>query len=239
LTTAVIVRPEFASVFVRTVNRIFGTIIGALIAVTVLAVVPAGLPLVAVTALALGFVVLSVPKLYGLVVIGITTSALLSRSIGQVDPVAPAVRLEDTLIGAAVAVVFGYLLWPEARRFPAYAQLSGALDAADDYLREAVKPAPQRRHWQSVRADAYRLAHNARANAEAAVLEPPPVSTRAVRAIPVAIDLEDAVDAITALSSALDAGIDTSAAHLDVCRWLADLKRAAAEAETPTSGTGI
>jgi hypothetical protein len=239
LTTAVIVRPEFASVFVRTVNRIFGTIIGALIAVTVLAVVPAGLPLVAVTALALGFVVLSVPKLYGLVVIGITTSALLSRSIGQVDPVAPAVRLEDTLIGAAVAVVFGYLLWPEARRFPAYAQLSEALEAAHDYLREAVKPASQRRHWQSVRADAYRLAHKARANAEAAVLEPPPVSSRAVRAIPVAIELEDAVDAITALSSALDAGTDASAAHLDVCRWLEDLHRAAAEAETPTSGTGI
>jgi hypothetical protein len=237
LTTAVIVRPEFASVFVRTVNRIFGTLIGALIAVTVLAVFPSGLPLVAVTALALGFVVLSVPKLYGLVVIGITTSALLSRSIGQVDPVAPAVRLEDTLIGAAVAVVFGYLLWPEARRFPAYAQLSEALEAAHDYLNEAVKPAAERRHWQSVRADAYRLAHQARANAEAAVLEPPPVSSRALRAIPVAVDLEDAVDAITALSSARDAGTDSAEAVRELCGRLDALDRAAAAAETPPAAS--
>jgi uncharacterized membrane protein YccC len=206
-------------------------LIGALVATAVLAMVSRGLPLVAVTALALGFVVLSVPKLYGLVVVGITTSGLLSQSIGQTDPVAPVVRLQDTLIGAAVAVVFGYLLWPEARRFPAYAQLSGALEAAHDYLREAVKPAPERRHWQSVRADAYRLAHNARANAEAAMLEPPPVSSRAVRAIPVAIELEDTVDAITALSSALDAGNDSAAALQDLCRRLDDLDRAAAAAE--------
>jgi hypothetical protein len=48
------------------------------------------------------------------------------------------------------------------------------LESAHDYLREAVKPAAQRRHWQSVRAEAYRLAHQARATAEAAVLEPPP-----------------------------------------------------------------
>jgi hypothetical protein len=237
LTTAVIVRPEFASVFVRTVNRIFGTLIGALIATAVLAVLSPGLPLVAATALALGFVVLSVPKLYGLVVIGITTSALLSQSIGQPDPVAPLVRLQDTLIGAAVAVVFGYLLWPEARRFPAYAQLSAALEAAHDYLREAVKPAGQRRYWQSVRADAYRLAHNARANAEAAVLEPPPVSSRAMRAIPVAIELEDTVDAINALSSALDAGNDSAAARRDLCRRLEELDRAAAAAEAPAAAT--
>jgi Fusaric acid resistance protein-like len=227
LTTAVIVRPEYASIFVRTVNRIFGTVIGALVATGVLAVLSSGLPLVAATALALGFVVLSAPKLYGFSVIGITTSALLSRSIGQVDPVAPVVRLQDTLIGASIAVIFGYLLWPGARRFPAYAQLSGALESAHDYLREAVKPAAQRRHWQSVRAEAYRLAHQARATAEAAVLEPPPVSSVAVRVIPVAIELEDTVDAITAVSSAVDADSDSTALANDVHRRLEYLDRAA------------
>lgn len=118
LTTAVIVRPEYASVFVRTVNRIFGTVIGALVATGLLAVLSFGLPLVAATALAVGFVVLSAPKLYGLSVIGVTTSALLSQAIGHADPGALAHRLVDTLIGATVAVVFGYLLWPGARRFP-------------------------------------------------------------------------------------------------------------------------
>ncbi|ETZ97063.1 fusaric acid resistance -like family protein [Mycobacterium kansasii 824] len=118
LTTAVIVRPEYASVFVRTVNRIFGTLIGALLTTAFLAVWPCGLPVVAATALALGFVVLSAPKLYGLSVVGITSAALLSQSIGQADPNAPAIRLVDTLIGAAVAVVFGYLLWPGPGGYP-------------------------------------------------------------------------------------------------------------------------
>jgi uncharacterized membrane protein YccC len=233
LTTAVIVRPEYASVFVRTVNRIFGTVIGAFVATAVLAVLSSGLPLVAATALALGFVVLSAPKLYGFSVIGITTSALLSRSIGQVDPVAPVYRLGDTLLGAAIAVVFGYLLWPGARRFPAYAQLSGALESAHDYLREAVKPAPHRRHWQAVRAEAYRLAHQARATAEAAVLEPPPVSAVAVRVIPVATELEDTVDAITAVGSAVDAGGDSTALIDDVKRRLQCLDEAAGAVESP------
>jgi len=238
LTTAVIVRPEYASVFVRTINRIFGTVIGALVATGVLAVLSSGLPLVAATALALGFVVLSGPKLYGLSVIGITTSALLSRSIGQLDPVAPVVRLQDTLIGAAIAVVFGYLLWPGARRFPAYAQLAAALEAAHDYLREAIKPAAERRRWQSVRADAYRLAHRTRANAEAAVLEPPPVSSLALRVIPLAIELEDTVDAVTAVSSAVDAGSHSPLVVDDVCRRLEHLDQAAVAVESSSAPSG-
>jgi hypothetical protein len=100
-----------------------------------------------------------------------------------------------------------------------------------------VKPAAERRHWQSVRADAYRLAHQARANAEAAVLEPPPVSSRALRAIPVAVDLEDAVDAITALSSARDAGTDSAEAVRELCGRLDALDRAAAAAETPPAAS--
>jgi len=233
LTTAVIVRPEYASVFVRTVNRIFGTVIGALVTTGLLAVLSSGLPLVAATALALGFVVLSAPKLHGLSVIGITTSALLSQSIGHVDPVAPALRLQDTLIGAAVAVVFGYLLWPGARRSPANAQLSAALQAAHGYLAEAVEPAAERRHWQSVRADAYRLAHQARATAEAAVIEPLGVSSLALQVIPAAIELEDTVDAITAVSSAVDAGSDSTALIEDVQRRLKLLGRTAVALESP------
>jgi hypothetical protein len=239
LTTAVIVRPEYASVFVRTVNRIFGTLIGALVATAVLAVLSPGLPLVVVTALALGFVVLSVPKLYGLAVIGITTSALLSQAIGQVDPVAPAVRLWDTFVGAAVAVVFGYLLWPEARRFPAYAQLITGLKAAHSYLAEAVKPAGRRRHWQPVRADAYRLAHQVRATAEAAALEPPPVSSLALRVIPAAVELEDTIDAITAVGSAVDAGGEPATLIDDVRRRLDGLdKTATAWASGPLGSSG-
>ena len=235
LTTAVIVRPEYASVFVRTVNRIFGTVIGAVVATGLLAVLSSGLPLVAATALALGFVVLSAPRLYGLSVIGITTSALLSRSIGHVDSVAPVLRLQETMIGAAVAVVFGYLMWPEARRSPAHARLAAAVEAAQCYLNEAVKPAARRRHWQSARADAYRLAHQARATAEAAVIEPLTVTSVALRAIPAAIEMEDTVDAITAICSAVDAGTESTGLIEAVRSRLKLLDETAVALESPAT----
>ena len=198
LTVAVIVRPEYASVFVRTVNRVCGTVIGAGVAAAVLWAYPSGLTVAIAAACALGFAVLTAPKLYALSVIGVTASALLSGSIGHVDPMAPGLRLADTVIGAVVAIVFGYLLWPGARRLPQTARLEAGIAAARTYLGEAVKPPAQRARWEACRDDAYRRAHQARAGCQAAILEPPPASAVAGAALAAAIDLEEVVDAITA-----------------------------------------
>lgn len=206
LTVAVIVRPEYASVFVRTVNRVCGTVVGAALTAALLWThPPVGLIAVAAAA-ALGFAVLTAPKLYGLNVIGVTASALLSSSIAGVDGVLPGLRLLDTLLGAAVAVVFGYVLWPGARRLPTMARLDAAVAAAKAYLNEATKEPAARTRWQSRRDDAYRLAHQARAAAQAAAVEPPPVSAKAVEVIPAASELEDVVDAITAVAAARELG---------------------------------
>src|SRR6202042_3656549 len=58
LTVAVVVRPEYGSVFVRTVNRIAGTILGSLLATVVLLFVDTGWPIALVASLAAGFAVL-------------------------------------------------------------------------------------------------------------------------------------------------------------------------------------
>jgi hypothetical protein len=210
LTVAVIVRPEYASVFVRTVNRVCGTVIGAAVAAAVLWAYPSGFAVAIAAATALGFAVLTAPKLYALSVIGVTASALLSGSIGHVDPVLPGLRLLDTFIGAAVAIVFGYLLWPGARRLPQTACLDAALAAARAYLGEAMKPPEQRTRWQARRDDAYQLAHRSRAACQAAILEPPPVSSLAGAALAAATELEEVVDAITAVASSTDAGGETT-----------------------------
>jgi hypothetical protein len=116
LTVAVVVRPEYGSVVARTVNRVVGTVVGATVAALVLLLLPAGWPIAIAAALAIGFAVLSAPRLYALSVIGITASALLSASIGSPDPVFPLARVLDTLIGCGIAIVFGSVLWPENRR---------------------------------------------------------------------------------------------------------------------------
>jgi uncharacterized membrane protein YccC len=180
--------------------------VGALLTALLLAVHPTGLVVAGAAAVALAWAVLTAPKLYALSVIGVTASALLSSSIARADPVLPGLRLLDTVMGAAVAVVFGYLLWPGARRLPGLARLDAAVAAAELYLDEAVKEPDARVRWQSRRDKAYRLAHQARAAAEAAVAEPPPVSTQAIRVIPAAGRLEDIVDAITAVAAARDVG---------------------------------
>jgi uncharacterized membrane protein YccC len=204
LTVAVIVRPEYGSVYVRTINRVCGTIAGAALAAAVIAVVPSGLAVACAAAAALAFGVLMAPKLYALNVIGVTAAALLAASVGGPDDVLPLLRLIDTLAGAVIAVVFGYLLWPGARRAAAPTQLRAAIDAADRYLTQAAAAPQQRTHLQADRDDAYHLAHQIRTVAETALSEPPPVNRHAARLLPAAIDLEDVVDTITAIAARVD-----------------------------------
>ena len=210
LTVAVVVRPEYASVFVRTINRVCGTMVGAAVAAGVLWAYPSGIAVAIAAAAALGFSVLTAPKLYGFSIIGVTASALLSGSIGHVDLVLPVLRLLDTVIGAAVAIVFGYLLWPGARRLPQAARLDAGIAAAREYLGEAVKPSGKRARWQSRRDDAYQVAHRARAACEAALLEPPPVGAAAGAMLEAATELEEVVDAITAVAARTEAGVDAA-----------------------------
>lgn len=206
LTVAVIVRPEYASVFVRTVNRVCGTVAGAALAAVVLAVFSSGLPVACAAAVGLSAAVLTAPKLYAFSVIGITGSALLASCIGTPDAVLPSLRLLDTVIGAVVAIVFGYLMWPEARRLPTTVRLDAALPAVRAYLVEAAEAPKRRVDFQARRDDAYRQAHLLRAATEAAANELPPVSSLAISRIPVAIELEELVDAITALAASAESG---------------------------------
>ncbi|WP_168176689.1 FUSC family protein [Williamsia sp. 1135] len=188
----------------------FGTIAGAAFAAVVLAVFGSGLPVACAAALALSVAVLTAPKLYAFSVVGITGSALLASCIGTADTVLPALRLLDTVIGAGVAIVFGYLLWPDSRRLPTTARLDAALPAIRAYLDEAIEQPERRVDWQTRRDDAYRQAHLLRAETEAATTELPPVSSVAISRIPVAVESEELVDAITALAASTESGRDVT-----------------------------
>ncbi|OBC01798.1 hypothetical protein A5784_16965 [Mycobacterium sp. 852013-50091_SCH5140682] len=228
LTAAVVVRPEYASVFMRSVNRVGGTVVGAVLAALVLWAQLPALVVAVAAASGLALAVLTAPRLYAFYVTGVTTSTLLSASLGHAAMTMPIVRVADTLLGATLALVFGYLLWPGARRLPATARLDVALDAAAHYLDEATKPPSRRVHWQARRDDAYRLAHQVRAAAELAVTEPPPVSGAALRVLPLAGRLEDLVDTITAIGSRADAGSDTAVECAYTRTALEDLRQQSA-----------
>ncbi len=204
LTVAVAVRPEYASVYARTVNRTAGSLVGALLAAAVITALGTGWSVAAAASLSLGFAVCAAPKLYGVSVVGLTCSALLSLSIGAADPVAPGIRLIDTLIGCGIAITFGYLLWPERRSAPV--ALTETASAVQAYLRQAVTPPAQRRDLPRLRDRAYQLAHQSRQRAQAALGDPLPVRAYAAHVLPHALALENLTDEVTDLVNHVDSG---------------------------------
>ncbi len=203
LTVAVAVRPEYGSVYVRTLNRVAGTAAGALLAAAAIAALGSGWPVAIAAAMSLAFAVLAAPKLYGLAVVGVTCSALLSSCIGAADPISPAVRLLDTVIGCAIAIVFGYLIWPRRSSVVSLREPAAAVTA---YLRLAVMAPDERHDWTAVRDRAYQLVHQSRQQAQAAVLEPRSARIGADARLSAAFILETLVDEVTAIADRVDAG---------------------------------
>jgi len=185
LTVAVVLRPEYGAVLVRAVHRFLGTVVGvvAVAVLMTLTATPAWLALAA--ALALGGAAFAAPRVYGLAVVGITGSALLSVAVGDPQGVQVWARLLDTALGCALALVVGVLLWPR-RGLPDQSRVFAAGVAALN-----------RQIGGSDADEAYRVAHDWRAELERGLAEPDPARAAAAW-LPVAIRLEHAVDVVAA-----------------------------------------
>ena len=183
----------------------------------------------------MAFAALTAPKLYGLSVIGVTVSAILASSMGHADIVTPAIRILDTLLGAVIAVVFGYLLWPGVRRLPQQARLDDALDAATRYLDDsAAGQSRDRTTFVRHRDDAYLRAHGAKSACLAAFAEPPPIPARARQMLPLAIEMEAIVDEITRISLSVDGADPPTDQAVERARErLHDLRSAASASAAP------
>lgn len=116
LTVAVVVRSEYGPVTNRVASRIAGTLIGAVLATAVVMTHPSDLVLAAAAVVGMAFGALAVPRHYGISVVGITLSALLSGEIGLQERIIPVLRLGDTLLGCLIALVLGHLIWLRHRR---------------------------------------------------------------------------------------------------------------------------
>jgi uncharacterized membrane protein YccC len=200
LTVAVVLRPEYGAVLVRAVHRFLGTVVGV-VAVAVLVTLtstPAWLALAA--ALALGGAAFAAPRVYGLAVVGITGSALLSVAVGDPQGVQVWARLLDTALGCALALVVGVLLWPR-RGLPDQSRVFAAGVAA-----------LTRQIGGSDADEAYRVAHDWRAELERGLAEPDPARAAAAW-LPVAIRLEHAVDVVAAAGSDRAAALALLAHH--------------------------
>lgn len=236
LTVAIILKPDYGSVFTRAVQRGVGTIIGAVLGAAIIALVPYG------PWLLLPFGVLAALLPYGKSrSFGLSATFLTPFVVLLIDLLSPGgwrlaeERLLDTLIACAIVLLIGYAPWPSAWSAHLPRQFADTLRAVAAYMDESLVTA-----WGSgppqvasplataaastadaggsggtggdaparsgLRRQASRALSNLRVEFQRTMSEPAPVSRRAAAWWPAAVGLEEVMDATTGLVVAIGRG---------------------------------
>ncbi|HEV3290075.1 MAG TPA: FUSC family protein, partial [Streptosporangiaceae bacterium] len=222
LTVAIVLKPDYGSVFARAVQRGIGTVVGA-VAGAVLLVLFHGAWLLVPFGVLAALLPYGRSRNYGLLATFLTPLVVV-----LVDLLKPfgwrlaADRLVDTLIGCAIVLVIGFAPWPMSW----YAHLPGkfgqaALDVCG-FMREALgasagapgvspaassvgsgaSPAARARQLRST----YGALGDLRAEFQRTMSEPPSISRSATAWWPAVVGLEQVLDAVTAVSLAVSRG---------------------------------
>jgi uncharacterized membrane protein YccC len=196
LTVAIVLKPDFGSVFGRAVQRGAGTLLGVLIGSGLLAFFPRSPWLLVAMAAFAAVLPWAREANFGLFSVFQTPVIILMLELSQ--PSSPGLvreRLTDTLIGCAIVLVFGYLLWPQTWRAPLDQALRDAALTLDSFVEAAFTGSPAER--RRARRRNYRALTELQTQLQRRLAEPPPISTRAAAWWPVIVQLERASDAVT------------------------------------------
>ncbi|MCL7999207.1 FUSC family protein [Brucella sp. 21LCYQ03] len=194
LSVAVILKPDFGSVFVRAVQRSAGTLIGVLIATLIFMVMPKDFYLVFVIAVLSAIIPWSALKGYALLCTFLTPLILILIDLIVAGPTVNygVQRLSDTVIGAGIVLVFGYLIWPKSIDKPIKHNFSKTLIILADYLRSTIDSSGHDDgdiisifdQSAAKRREAYGALSNLRIQLQRSTSEPPPASTEALAWLP-------------------------------------------------------
>lgn len=253
LTVAIVLKPDFGSVFARAVQRGLGTVVGAVLGAVIVVAVPYG------PWLLLPFGVLAALLPYGRSRnYGLMSTFLTPLVVVLIDMLAPAgwrlaeARLVDTAIGCAIVLLAGYAPWPTSWQVHLPGQFAATIRRVSSHLREALVSAqagqpdaapaanpdgaappaaaeagrlPDR---TALRRQARRAVSDLRAEFERTMSEPQAVSRRATAWWPAVVGLDEVMDAVTATAVAISHGAPAPAP--DAVRRLASALDAVADA---------
>jgi uncharacterized membrane protein YccC len=213
LTVAIVLKPDYGSVFARAVQRGIGTIVGA-VAGAVLLVLFHGAWLLVPFGVLAALLPYGRSRNYGLLATFLTP--LVVVLVDLLKPVGWRLagdRLIDTLIGCAIVLVIGFAPWPMSW----YAHLPGkfgqaALDVCE-YMNEALgagaavsaSPSSAAARARRLRST-YRALGDMRAEFQRTMSEPPSISRSAAAWWPAAVGLEQVLDAVTAVALEVSRG---------------------------------
>ncbi|MFJ8111230.1 FUSC family protein [Streptomyces sp. NPDC096132] len=199
LTITFVLKPDFGSVFSRALLRALGTVAGLVVAAAVLSQVPRGWWDVPVMLVLAPLIPALTPRGYGYQTAAITPVILLLSDIlnhqgtGLLLP-----RLVDSLIGCGIALVAGYLLWPESWHTRVGDRLADAVADTARYVDAAFGPGVAPAARARMRRRLYRDLSVIRTEFQRALTEPPPTGRRAAAWWPLVVAVERIVDATTA-----------------------------------------
>jgi len=247
LTVAIVLKPDYGSVFARALQRGIGTVVGAVAGAVLLVLVHGTWLLIPFGVLA-ALLPFGRSRNYGLLATFLTP--LVVVLIDLLNPGGWRLaedRLIDTLIGCAIVLLIGFAPWPMSwysHLPPLYAR--AALDVCG-YMQEALggsgdsgvsgpdrgggsgsgvgEGAPPVR--SRMRRSTYRALADLRAEFQRTMSEPPAISRRATAWWPAVIALEQVMDAITATALAVSRGAQVPPSGV---RQLCDALRAVSEA---------
>lgn len=196
LTVAIVLKPDFGSVFTRAIQRGVGTLLGVLLGSALLAFLTRS-PwlLVAMAAFA---AVLPWARNANFGLFSVFQTPLIILLLDITLPSGPGLvgaRLVDTLIGCGIVLVVGYLLWPQTWRAPLDEALRDATVALDAFVEAAFTGDSTER--RRARRRNYRALTELQTQLQRRLAEPPPISTRAAAWWPVIVQLERTSDAVT------------------------------------------
>jgi uncharacterized membrane protein YccC len=139
LTVAIVLKPDFGSVFIRGVQRGIGTIVGAVLGAVIIILVPYG------PWLLLPFGVLAALLPYGRSRnFGLQATFLTPLVVVLIDLLAPGGwhlaedRLLDTLLGCAIALLVGYAPWPTSWQVHLPGQFAGTIKDVCRFMEAAL-----------------------------------------------------------------------------------------------------
>ncbi|WP_176085458.1 FUSC family protein [Martelella sp. HB161492] len=207
MTVAIVLKPDFGSVFVRAIHRSIGTVLGVLLGTTIAFFVPAGYPQIICIAALCAILPFAGLRSYALMVTFITPIILL-----MIDVVVPGhsasyglQRLVDTVLGSAIALIFGYMIWPRSQGRKLNEIFATALTSVGAYLDAATAPVPSRdglpafhRALSDAEWLALRRLSDLRTQLQRFIAEPPPAGREAAAWFPAVAGAERLCDRITA-----------------------------------------
>ncbi|MFC3573571.1 FUSC family protein [Streptomyces yaanensis] len=199
LTITFVLKPDFGSVFSRALLRALGTVAGLVVAAVVLAAVPAGWWDVAAMLLLAPLIPALTPRGYGYQTAAITpVILLLSDILNHLGTALLVPRLVDSLMGCAIALVVGYLLWPESWHARVGDKLADAVADTAAYVEAGFGDTTDHAAHARMRRRLYRDLSAIRTEFQRALTEPPPTGRRAAAWLPLVVAVERIVDATTA-----------------------------------------